>query len=61
MPGTDLKKKIKQKNCFALLKIHPFPPTPLKFPSLSNLLYPYYPKKKNCPTLLKNLYLTWSM
>jgi len=48
MPGTDLKKKINKKNCFALLKNHPFPPTPLKFPSLSNLLSLYYPKiKKN--------------
>ena len=42
MPGTNL--EIKKKECFTLLKNHPFLPTPLKFPSLSNLLSPYYSK-----------------
>jgi len=43
-------------NCPTLLKNLPSPPTPLKFPSLSNLLSPYFSKieeEKNCPTLLK--------
>ena len=52
-PPNTLKSK---KKFPSLLKNLPSPPTPLKFPSLSNLLSPYFSKieeEKNCPTLLK--------
>jgi len=56
-PPITLKSK---KNCPTLLKNLPSPPTPLKFPSLSNLLSPYFSKieeKKIAPPYSKSTFL----